>query len=75
MAAVELFNKADRLEERHTRQRARAVRHVVFGSEAPMVDQLDDSTANLTLSAADGSIGEILSASPSTCRMLGYSNT
>jgi len=75
LQAAELFNKADRLEERHTRQRARAVRHVVFGSEAPPVDQLDDSTASLTLSASEGSVGEILSASPSTCRIFGFANT
>jgi len=47
----------------------------VLGSEAPMVDQLDDGAANLVLSVSDGSVGEILSASPSSCRILGFANT
>jgi len=73
--AMELFSRADRVDERNTRQRARAVRHVVLGQQAPHVDQLDDTAAGLTLSANDGSIGEVLSASPAACRLLGHANT
>ena len=70
-----LFNKADRIEERHTRQRQKAVKHVVLGAPAPDVDQLDDSAASLTVSASDSSLGEILSASPAACRLFGHSST